>query len=58
MGPPLRRKANLQGALLQGADLRGADLRGADLSTSQGLNKEQLDQALRDEKTLLPESLQ
>jgi hypothetical protein len=50
--------ANLQEANLQEANLQGADLRGADLSTSRGLNKEQLEQAFRDEDTLLPESLQ
>jgi uncharacterized protein YjbI with pentapeptide repeats len=52
------REANLQGAKLHGADLQEAILRGADLSTSRGLNKEQLEQAVTDEDTLLPKSIQ
>jgi uncharacterized protein YjbI with pentapeptide repeats len=54
----LMEKANLRGATLHETNLQGADLRGADLSISRGLNKEQLEQAFRDEDTLLPESLQ
>ena len=47
------REANLKEANLKGADLRGADLRGA-----ASLNKEQIDQVIRDEDTKLPEHLQ
>jgi hypothetical protein len=47
------REATLHEAALQQANLMGADLRRADLSTSRGLIKRQLEQAFRDEETLL-----
>ena len=49
------REANFIGARLIGADLSGADLRGADLRTAEDLTTEQLQEAIGDERTLLPE---
>jgi Pentapeptide repeats (8 copies) len=51
-------RANLERAGLREANLQEAILRGADLSTAHGLNKEQLEQAVTDEDTLLPKSIQ
>lgn len=56
-------RANLEGAYfelanLQGAKLRGANLKGADLTAVIGLTKDQLDGAILDEGTILPEYLQ
>jgi uncharacterized protein YjbI with pentapeptide repeats len=42
---------------LTGADLRGADLRGVDLRAASGLAQKQLDTAIRDKATKLPEYL-
>lgn len=47
------RRANLEGANLRGANLEGADLRGA-----RNLTQAQIDAALGDEYTRLPEGLQ
>jgi uncharacterized protein YjbI with pentapeptide repeats len=62
MGADLRaadlRGANLVGARLIGTDLRGADLRGTDLRTAEDLTSEQLEEAIGDETTLLPEEAQ
>jgi hypothetical protein len=57
------RKARLEGAFigaahLKGADLREANLEGADLRKATGLTREQLAQAILDEKTKLPDYLQ
>lgn len=49
------RKANLVGARLIGVDLHGADIRGADLRTAEDLTTEQLEEAIGDETTLLPD---
>jgi hypothetical protein len=66
-------EADLTGADLSGADLQdtyllganfqetklgGANLSGVNLSTARGLSKEQLEETLTDEDTMLPESLQ
>jgi hypothetical protein len=48
----------LQGASLQGADLRGADLRGVDLGLASDLTREQIESAITDEMTILPERLE
>jgi hypothetical protein len=50
-------RANLGRAKLQTADLSGAYLDGADLSTAVGLSQEQLDSAIGDENTKIPEGL-
>ncbi len=50
-------EANLIGARLLGVDLVGANLRGANLSTAEDLTEEQLEEALGDERTLLPEGI-
>jgi len=57
--------ANLSGANLSGADLIGADLRltansvrGADLSKTKNLTQEQINEAIGDEHTKLPDHLQ
>ncbi len=47
-----KREANLQGADLWQANLQGANLQGA-----KGLTDEQLEQAIGDENTELPEGL-
>jgi hypothetical protein len=52
------REANLSGAVLREANVREADLSGADLSSVEGLTQEQLDSAVMDENTKLPEYLQ
>ena len=49
--------ADLQGAHLQRADFKGADLEGVDLSQVLGLTKEQIESAIRDDKTKLPDRL-
>ncbi|MGE5487601.1 MAG: pentapeptide repeat-containing protein [bacterium] len=49
--------ANLVGARLLGVDLVGANLRAANLSTAEDLTDEQLEEALGDERTLLPEGV-
>ena len=49
--------ADLEGAYLHGADLQGADLEGVDLSQVLGLTKEQIESAIRDDKTKLPDRL-
>ncbi len=51
------REANLYEANLTGADLYGANLREANLVESQGLTQEQLEEALGDDNTKLPEGL-
>jgi len=51
------READLSGAELFGADLRRANLRGADLSKVIGLTREQIESAITDEKTILPDYL-
>lgn len=47
--------ATLEGANLTGARLDGTDLRGADLRQSEGLTQEQLNGAIGDENTILPD---
>ena len=42
---------------LEGADLKRADLQGVDLSQVLGLTKEQIESAIRDDKTKLPDRL-
>ena len=54
--------ANLKGAhmryaYLEGADLSEADLRGADLTNAVGLTREQIESAITDETTVLPDYL-
>lgn len=49
--------ANLVGARLIGADLQGADLRGTDLRTAEDLTIEQLEEALGNDETRLPDGL-
>ena len=56
-GAPLE-GATLQGAHLEGADLTGSHLEGADLWEVTGLTREQLADAIIDEKTRLPDYLQ
>src|SRR5829696_3108358 len=51
-------EANLQGANLQGADLRYALLLGADLRGAEELTPEQVQQALGDKATKLPEGFE
>ena len=51
-------KADLTGADLAAADLKSTILQGADLSWVSGLTQEQLDSAVTDENTKLPEYLQ
>jgi uncharacterized protein YjbI with pentapeptide repeats len=48
----------LGGADLSGADLSAADLSAADLQTATGLTQEQIDEAIGDGHTRLPEGLQ
>lgn len=50
--------ANLEGANLQGAELRGADLHGANLSVAVGLTQPQIEEAIGDVTTKLPEGLE
>lgn len=50
-------EANLVGARLLGVDLVGANLCAANLSTAEDLTEEQLEEALGDERTLLPEGV-
>ena len=55
-------QARLEGAIFNGADLADADLRGAhlgsvDLTRTKGLSQRQLDEAVGDERTKLPEGL-
>lgn len=52
------RGADLRGAKLQGAKLQGADLRGADLRGALNLTQAQIEEALGDKYTKLPEGLQ
>jgi hypothetical protein len=49
--------ADLKGANLQGANLQGANLQRANLQGAMYLTQEQLEQALGDESTKLPEDL-
>ena len=49
--------ADLEGADLHGADLQGVDFQGVDLSQVLGLTKEQIESAIRDDKTKLPDRL-
>lgn len=49
------RRAYLGEAVLTGAKLKDADLRGADLRRARGLTQEQIDSAVIDEQTQLPE---
>jgi uncharacterized protein YjbI with pentapeptide repeats len=49
--------ADLDGAHLEGAYLHGAHLDGADLSAADGLTQEQIDEAIGDAETQLPEGL-
>lgn len=49
--------ANLEGACLKGAYLTGAHLEGADLSGTTGLIREQLEGAIMDDTTRLPDKL-
>ena len=50
--------ADLSDANLEGADLNEAHLEGANLFKAIGLTKEQLAQAILDDKTILPNYLQ
>jgi uncharacterized protein YjbI with pentapeptide repeats len=50
-------ETNLDGAFLDGAYLEGANLQGADLRTVRGLTQSQIDSAIINEKTQLPEGL-
>ena len=50
-------EANLVEANLGGANLEGANLEGADLRGAVGLTQEQVDSALGDDETILPEGL-
>ena len=57
------KKVNLSGADLRGGDLQGArllftDLTGADLSDALGLTREQIEEAVTDRATRLPEDLE
>ena len=49
--------ANLQGAVLLAANLQGADFLGANLSGARSLSQEQLNAAMGDYRTQLPEGL-
>lgn len=49
--------ANLEGAILEGANLEGANLQRANLLGVTGLTQDQLDKAVTDECTILPEEL-
>jgi len=49
--------ANLEGAFLYNANLEKAHLEGADLSKAKGLTQEQIDSAIIDENTKLPDYL-
>ena len=51
-------RADLRGVDFEGTDLEDADLRGADLRDAKNLTREQLDTAVVDETTRLPEDLQ
>jgi len=50
-------EANFHSADLEGADLKGAILRGADLRYALSLTQEQIEEAIGDKKTKLPEDL-
>jgi Cdc6-like AAA superfamily ATPase len=50
-------EANLRGANLQGADLLGANLLGANLEDAKELTQAQIEQAIGDESTRLPQGL-
>ncbi len=54
---PGLRPANLSEAILSGADLTRADLRGANLRDAVGLTREQIESAITDETTVLPDYL-
>jgi uncharacterized protein YjbI with pentapeptide repeats len=51
------RDADLRNAKLRGADLRGAKLRGADLRGARHLTQEQIERAIGDQSTRLPDHL-
>lgn len=51
------KRADFRGAAMAEADLRGAILWGADLSTAVGLSQDQLDEAIGDDDTQLPDGL-
>ena len=51
-------RADLSGANLRNADLRNADLSGANLSGANGLTQEQVEQAIGNDTTILPEGIQ
>ncbi len=51
------RRANLEGADLSLANLEGADLRGGNLRGAKGLSQPQIQSAIGDETTALPEDL-
>ena len=55
---PTWRRLFLSGAHLEGANFREAHLEGADLRGATGLTREQLAEAIIDEKTILPDYLQ
>jgi mannose-6-phosphate isomerase-like protein (cupin superfamily) len=50
--------ANLLGARLLGVDLVGANVRGANLFTAEDLTREQLEETLGDERTVLPDDIE
>jgi uncharacterized protein YjbI with pentapeptide repeats len=50
--------ANLEHSYLSNVALSGATLSGANLQTATGLTQEQIDEAIGDERTLLPDDLQ
>lgn len=50
--------ASFVGAILDGAILMGAQLKGVDISCATGLTREQLAEAIIDDKTILPNYLQ
>jgi hypothetical protein len=54
---PILSRGNLQKANLHGLELYRANLRGTDLQEVRGLTQEQLEQAVGDENTVLPEYL-
>ena len=51
------RRADMRGVNFQGTDIEGADLRGADLRGAKNLTREQIESAVIDETTRLPEDL-
>jgi hypothetical protein len=51
-------EAVLKGAHMEGARLNGTKLQGANLSNATGLTRDQLSEAIIDEKTILPDYLQ